>query len=66
VVDATASNKDGFLWKPTCVSSSKLNKSIGYKFSLLHLENSDLPEIYPSKTDSFLQGSNVLGDAALT
>jgi hypothetical protein len=54
VVDVTASNKDGFPWKPTCVSLFKLNKPICHKLSLLHLENSDLPEINPSKTVSFL------------
>jgi hypothetical protein len=34
MVDATASNSNGFLWRDTCVSSTQLNRPIWNKVSL--------------------------------
>jgi hypothetical protein len=55
-----ASYTDGFLWRDTCVSSIKLNRPIWKKMSLLYLVNSDLYEVFLSKTSKFSQGNNVL------
>jgi hypothetical protein len=40
MLDAAASNIDGFLWRDTCVSSSPVN-GLTWNRAFLHLENYD-------------------------
>jgi hypothetical protein len=60
VLDAAASNIDGFLWRDTCVSSTKLNSLIGSNRAYLHFQYYDLLEVFLSKINSILKGDNVL------
>jgi hypothetical protein len=54
VLDPSPSNLDTFLSRDTCVSQIQLKRPIWNKMSLLHLENSDLWEVFLSKTNSVL------------
>jgi hypothetical protein len=65
VLDASASNLDGFPWRDTCVSSTLLNRPIWNKFSLCHHENYIVQEVFFQKLPQFSQGDNVI-DAAAT
>jgi hypothetical protein len=49
VQDVAASNIDGFLWRDTSLSSTKLNRPFWNKMSFLH---HDLQEVFLSKTKS--------------
>jgi hypothetical protein len=60
VLDAAAFNIDGFLWRDTCVSSTKLNRPTGANTAYLHFEYYDLLEVFLSKTNPILKGDNVL------
>jgi hypothetical protein len=62
MLDAPASNVDGFLWRDTCISSTQLNRPISNKESLSPQEKPKLQEVVLSKTNSILRGDNV-GDA---
>jgi hypothetical protein len=59
-LDAASSNIDGFLWRDTCVSSTRLNMPIGNKWAFVHLENYDLQENSFQKLTQFWQWNNVL------
>jgi hypothetical protein len=55
VLDARASNLDGFLLRDTCVSSTQLNRPYWTKFAFYLLENHDGEAEFLSKANSFLQ-----------
>jgi hypothetical protein len=65
VLDATASNIDGFLWTNTCVSSTQLIRPILVNRAYLHLENYDFEEVFLSKTNSTLTGKQRAGYCSL-
>jgi hypothetical protein len=56
VLDAPASNTDGFLSRDTCVSSLSWIGLFGTKWSFLHLEKSDLQEVFLWTTKLILTG----------
>jgi hypothetical protein len=56
VLDALASNLDGFLSRDTCVSSTQLNRAIWNKLMFLPLENLDEEAVFLSKTNSIFTG----------
>jgi hypothetical protein len=60
VLDAAASNIDGFLSRDTCVSSTLLNRCIWYKEIYNHLEKPKLQEVFLSKMYSILTLKHVL------
>jgi hypothetical protein len=57
VLDAPASNIDGFHWRATWVSSSQPNSPIWNKVSLSPQEKPKMQEVLLSKTNSILRGS---------
>jgi hypothetical protein len=52
VLDAPASNTDGFLSRDTCVSSTHLNRPFRNKMRLFHLEITEVQEVLHPKTNS--------------
>jgi hypothetical protein len=50
VLDALASNTDGFPLRDICVTSTWMNRPVLRKWTLIHLENSDLLEVFLSNT----------------
>jgi hypothetical protein len=60
LLNAPASNTDGFLLRDTCVSSTYCIGLLKKKMTFLRLENSDLQEVFHSKTNSITQGNNVV------
>jgi hypothetical protein len=65
VLDATASNIDGFLWRGSCVFSIQLNRPIWSKQSLCTPWTHKLQEYSFQKLTPLSQGINVL-DASAT
>jgi hypothetical protein len=53
VMDAAASNIDGFSWSDICVLSTQPNRPISIN-SHLHVETLKLQEVLPSKLNSIL------------
>jgi hypothetical protein len=57
VLDITASNTNGFLFRDTCVSLTQLNRICGTNKAYLNFEKLNLQESIPLKTISVLTGS---------
>jgi hypothetical protein len=64
MLDAPASNTDGFLLRDTCLSSTWLNRSICNKMRLCPAWKLSLRTYSFQKTNSILQVNNVLDTAA--
>jgi hypothetical protein len=60
VQDAAASNREGFLLRDTCVSSTQLNRPCGIKWAFLHLETMIYRKYFFKKLTQFSLGNNVL------
>jgi hypothetical protein len=56
VLYGAASNRDGFLWRDTCVSSTQLNRPIRIKRPYPDLETTNLEEVLLKKANSILIG----------
>jgi hypothetical protein len=54
VLEASISNTDHFLLRNKCVSTFRSIDLFGRKWTSLHLESSDLQDIFISKINSFL------------
>jgi hypothetical protein len=60
VLNAPASNTDGFLSRDICVSSNSLDRYTWNKMCFLHVENPEFQKVFLSETNSILTGNNVL------
>jgi hypothetical protein len=56
VLNAAASNIDGFLWRVTCVSSFSRIGLYGTNRAYLHFEEPKLKEVFLYKTNKILTG----------
>jgi hypothetical protein len=56
--------KQMVFWRDTCVSSTQLNWAIWKRYDFCQLENSDIQEIFLSKSNSILTVNNAPDAAA--
>jgi hypothetical protein len=64
VLDAPASNRDGFVWRDTCVPSNKQNRPIWRNRAYLHLDTPNLQELFLEKLTQFSLDNSVLNAPA--
>jgi hypothetical protein len=50
MVDDAAPNVDGFLWRNSCIFSTRLKSLVGANRAYLHLEIPKLQEVFSSKS----------------
>jgi hypothetical protein len=60
VLDAPASNTDGFVWRDTCVPSNKQNRPIWRNKAYLHLDTPNLQELFLEKLSKFSLDNNAV------